>query len=144
MRGFFSRLLYKFACFMRGRNGADNLYRASLVVFLILTIVRLFVFWMPLALALYVLSGLLVVWMLFRCFSRNLAARRRENEWWLRQTRRVRSWWKLLRNRWRDRRTHVYRRCPYCDAVVRLPRLKKGKRVCNCPRCRRDFGVKIR
>lgn len=144
MRGFFSRLAYKFACFMQGRNGADSLYRAMFVAFLIVAVVRWFVFWKPLAIALWALSGALVFGMLFRCFSRNLYARRRENEWWLRLTRRVRGWGKLMRNRWRDRRTHVFRRCPFCDAVVRLPRTKKGKRVCNCPRCRRDFGVKIR
>ena len=140
MRGFLAKLQYKFAIFMQGRYGPDALYRAMLVAYVVLLVLQLITRWWPIGL----LEWLLLCWMLFRVFSMNIAARQKENAAWLRVFEKVRSWWRLTRNRWRDRRTHVYRRCPHCQAVVRLPRSKKGDRVCNCPRCRTDFPVKIR
>ena len=65
--------------FMYGRNGMDALNHALFYTYLVLWIVSLFV-------RSAILSGLCTVcavWMLFRCFSRNLEARRRENmTWW--------------------------------------------------------------
>lgn len=37
---------------------------------------------------------------------------------------------------------HVYRECPTCGAVLRLPR-RKGKHTVRCPRCGKDFSVKV-
>ena len=65
--------------FMYGRNGMDALNHALFYTYLVLWILSLFV-------RSAVLSGLCTVaalYMLFRCFSRNLDARRRENmAWW--------------------------------------------------------------
>ena len=140
MRGFLAKLQYKFALFMQGRYGPDQLYRALLVVYAVVLVLHLLTRWWPLS----ILEWLILVWMLFRCFSKNTIARQKEIAAWLRLEGRVRSFWRLTKNRWRDRHTHVYRHCPHCKVVVRLPRSKKGDRVCNCPHCRRDFPVKIR
>lgn len=139
MRGFFAKLQYKFAVFMQGRYGTDALYKAMMILYVVLLVLHVFTRFWPLSLLIWVLLG----WMMFRCFSKNIPARQRENATWLRFTQWCRGKWRLMKNRWRDRRTHVYRTCPHCRAVIRLPRTKKGERVCNCPRCRKDFSVKI-
>ena len=125
--------------FMSGRYGVDALGRAFLWLYFGVLVLNLFFgSWILLLLELAVL----VVWF-GRILSRNTVARVRENEWYLAKTARIRAWARLQKNRWRDRKTHVYRTCPHCKAVVRLPKTKRGNRTCCCPRCRRDFAVKI-
>ena len=38
---------------------------------------------------------------------------------------------------------HVYRKCPNCKAVLRLPN-KVGKHTTVCPRCNKEFKVRVR
>ena len=82
----------------------------------------------------FVVSTLLIVTMLCRMFSRNIAKRRRENEKFC-------GFFKLWKNKFRDRKTHVYRKCPSCKAVLRLPKAK-GKHTVVCPRCKNRFEVR--
>ena len=83
----------------------------------------------------YVVSSITLVFSIFyRMFSKDIAKRRRENE-------RFCGFFKLRRNKFRDRKTHVYRKCPDCHAVLRLPK-SKGKHTVVCPRCKRRFGVR--
>ena len=49
----------------------------------------------------------------------------------------------LCRNRWRDRKTHVYHRCPHCRAMLRLPR-RPGFHGVTCPRCSRHFDMTVK
>ncbi len=138
------KLKYKLYRFMSGRYGSDTLNKVLLwvyvVVVLLYTIGSLFIpaeaaslsvgLWLGYAL----ISTALIFWIFFRMFSRNIVKRRREND-------RFCGFFKLWRNRRRDRKTHVYRKCPRCRAVLRLPRAK-GKHTVVCPRCRERFGVK--
>ena len=69
--------------------------------------------------------------------SRNIPKRRAENA-------RFVGFFKLRRNKWKDRKTHVYRKCPTCHAILRLPKIKgkekgKGKHTVCCPRCANKF-----
>ncbi|MBR5515382.1 MAG: hypothetical protein IKU52_04190 [Clostridia bacterium] len=50
---------------------------------------------------------------------------------------------KLSKNKFRDRKTHVYRQCPCCKANLRLPKAK-GIHTVKCPRCFARFEVKGR
>ena len=134
--GRFSQALTRF---FAGRYGLDTLGKAQLFVYFALFLVNLFVqSWIVTLLELAML-----IWWMMRVLSRNIAARVRENNWFLDHTARVRRWGRLQKNRWRDRKTHVYRTCPHCHAVVRLPKSKRGRHACDCPRCRREFSVKI-
>lgn len=129
---------------MYGRYGIDTLGKVLLGVYIAVVLVygvgSLFIpsdavrLGTVLHLCYLLLTSLLVVWIFFRMFSRNIAKRRRENEKFC-------GFFKLWRNRIRDRKTHVYRKCPKCGAVLRLPRAK-GKHNVVCPRCRERFGVK--
>ena len=123
---------------MYGRYGSDTLAKVMLYVCLIwmivANIVALFVDSVWFSVAYYLITTVMIGWMFFRMFSRNIAARRRENE-------RFCGFFKLRRNKFRDRKTHVYRKCHACGAVLRLPKAK-GKHFVVCPRCNKRFEVK--
>ena len=106
---------------MYGRYGYDTLSKALLWVYagLILTylIISLFIN-EPLVYVIYLISTMaLVFYTFFRTMSRNVAKRRAENE-------RFCNFFKLRRNKFRDRKTHVYRKCPYCGVQIRLPKVQ--------------------
>ena len=136
--GKFKNKLYRFMYGRYGTYGTDTLSKVLLWVYLVwivvCAIVELFVDSIWFSLAYWVLTLALVFWMLFRIFSRNVAARRKENE-------RFCGFFKLRRNKFKDRKTHVYRKCPKCKAVLRLPKAK-GKHFVVCPRCKNRFEVK--
>lgn len=124
--------------FMIGRNGADALSRALLILYLVLFVINLFVrSWVATA-----VEYALIIYSLFRMLSRNLPARRRENAWYLKCENGIKGACKLQRNKWRDRKTHAYRRCPQCKSVLRLPK-QKGRHTVRCPQCQHRFETKI-
>ena len=123
---------------MYGRYGMDELYRGLLFVYLGLIVLNLFLRSPVVALLMWLVVGFAV----FRVFSRNMARRQAENAWYLARLDRVKRWFRLCKKRFEDRNTHAYKTCPYCKAVVRLARVH-GKHTCTCPRCRRDFSVRM-
>lgn len=134
----FRKLLDTFNRFMYGRYGADQLYYALLVLFLLLSVLARF-FFIPLLL----LADAVFIWALFRYFSKNIYKRREENRKWLSVWRSIKSFFILQRDRIRDRKVCRYRKCPHCKAITRLP-VRKGKHSVKCPRCQNSFSVHIR
>ncbi len=57
--------------------------------------------------------------------------------------RKTRKFFILQKNKLRDRKTHVYRECPRCHAVLRLPK-KAGSHRAKCPRCTESFEVLVK
>ena len=135
---FMSRLRESFERFMVGRYGPDQLYNFLFGSYVALLVLNLFV--NSLLLALLELSVL--IYMLFRLFSRNIYKRQKENAWYLEFSKKPRDFFGLMKNRIRDRKTHVYRVCPACKSNLRLPK-QKGKHTAVCPRCSRRFEVNI-
>ena len=137
--------------FMYGRNGMDALNHALFKLYFAAFIVNLFF-------ASRVLSGICTaaaLYMLFRCFSRNLDARRRENmAWWNFKTKfdakcaktpilkQIAAFFKKVGIRAKNLPTKRYRTCPSCRAELCLPR-RTGKHTVRCPRCTKEFGVRI-
>lgn len=126
------------ARFMYGRYGIDGLYYALLVLYLVLTVVMMFLRFWPLEL----LRMAVFVWAFYRVFSRNLTRRSAENAWFMGIWNRIKTTARLWKRRFAERKTHVYKTCPHCKAVVRLRR-QAGHHTCTCPRCRRDFAVRM-
>ncbi len=124
--------------FMYGRYGADELYKFLTVLFYILFVINLFVRSYLISLLVFAL----LIYMTFRVFSKNIYRRRAENEKYMKIKNAVSSFFKLQRDRWRDRKTHIYKRCPHCNAVLRFPK-KKGKHSARCPKCSNSFDVKV-
>ena len=44
------------------------------------------------------------------------------------------------KKKYKDRNTHMYKKCPKCKQKIRLP-LKKGKHTVKCPNCGNKFDV---
>ena len=132
------KLAQKLQAFMVGRNGADDLYRFLNIV----------VIFLALGGALFrrnrvvELAALFMVIMMFRFFSRNLSARRAENEKYLAVIRKIRGFFTLQWTRLREFHRAVFRRCPGCRSMLRLP-YRRGKHTAVCPRCGKRFDVRV-
>ncbi len=112
--------------FMMGRYGHDKLNLTLLVAGLITSFVTMFVpvWWMDLVLTM--VSYVLLIISLIRCFSRNTYKRYQENRKYL-----------LLLDQLKDRNNRYFT-CPKCRQTVRVPK-GKGKIAITCPKCREKF-----
>ncbi len=128
----------KLATFFYGRNGMDGLNLFLFAILFVLMIINAFkTFW-----TVFILESIVLIYLYFRYFSRNLAARRKENAAFLRVFRKISGFFRLQKTKFRDRKTHVFRRCPHCHANLRLPK-QKGKHTVRCPRCTQEFKTKV-
>ena len=84
---------------------------------------------------LYLISLALIFYGVFRTFSRNYEARRKELNWYLRVSQKPKAEIKILMSQLRDRKTHRYYRCKSCKTVMRVPK-GRGKIEITCPKCR--------
>lgn len=126
MRGFFQRLGAGYRNFMRGRYGGDKLNIALVWASLAAYIIHLFIPVAGVKLAMILVYYGLLVWAIFRMFSRNTYKRYEENRKYLRFLERVKD------------RQHKYFECPRCRQTVRVPR-GKGKISITCPKCKEKF-----
>lgn len=139
----------KLTRFLYGRYGADNLFNALFVTELVLlffsTILNILGQVEPILAAisiiLYLLSFGMLIWAMFRFFSRNISQRQKENQAWLRFASKFRR--KPKPQLPPDTQDHIFRSCPKCRSTLRLPR-QKGKHQVRCPRCGEKFGVKVK
>ncbi|MCD8366202.1 MAG: zinc-ribbon domain-containing protein [Clostridiales bacterium] len=140
----------RFQGFMDGRYGNDQLNQCLSIVTLVLIVVNLFVknqiLWM--------IALILLIWMYFRMFSRNIGKRDAENDRFLEITSRFRrgggyrgqsgqhSYSRpTAEERRRQREQNKYYRfflCPHCNQKVRVPK-GKGRIEITCPKCRTTF-----
>lgn len=124
--------------FMYGRNGNDKLNQFLFWIYFVLLLTNLFLK----SVILWVVELILVALYMFRFLSRNIYRRQTENRKFLKIWNKFTGFFKLQKNKFRDRKTHVYRKCEHCKAVLRLPK-KKGKHTVRCPQCNKTFSVKI-
>ena len=118
----------KWKQWLQGRYGVDEYSRFLNILALIFVVPGLF-FRQTLGLFPYI--GLaLVLYSLWRTFSRNIAARQREYY-------RYSAKKKMLKDKWLEiagTKEHRYFRCPSCHAQLRVPK-GKGKVRVRCPKC---------
>lgn len=130
---------------MYGRYGTDQLNRGLIWIYLVIILLAA-ILGRAVNEKLYTiisLAGLLIIiFAFFRTFSKNLEKRRAENAKWLRMTGSITKESKLLSNRWKFRKTHIFRKCPNCKAVLRLKK-SKGKHSVVCPHCKTKFSIKV-
>ena len=142
------RFKERLARFFWGRYGVDELHRFLTWVYIVMmfggAVVLLFIrdetahFWAQIGW--YVVTTAFLVYLLFRPLSKNIAARRRENEAFLRFRAKFRR--KKIKKP-ADTADFVFRSCPKCKCTLRLPR-QAGKHRVRCPKCHELFGVKIK
>ena len=129
IRQFIQRLGYGLRTFMVGRYGTDKLNMVILSAGLAACLVSAFVDSVKVNLLLTGVSYGLMIWALYRSFSRNTYKRYQENRKFLQFFDRVKD------------RDHRYFDCPKCRQVVRVPR-GKGKIAITCPKCKERFVKK--
>ena len=116
-----------FRNFMMGRYGSDKLNIFLLVLGIVLmllgTILGSRFTW---ASVFSLLCYVPLIWCIFRMYSRNIEARRRENLAFV-------NFFSHLKDR-----DHRYFRCPKCRQTVRVPR-GRGKINIRCPKCGERF-----
>ena len=137
------RFKERIAAFMYGRYGVDPLSRFMLIVYLAIAVLMLFVKSTILYFTLQGISLVLCIGIFFRMFSRNLSARTKENAGYLKIRKGIKEKIFLQRNKWKYRKTHVYRKCPHCGVQIKLRRIK-GDHRCACPKCGEGFDVHVR
>lgn len=145
MKNFFNNLTLKLQHFMVGRYGPDSLYRALMWIYLASLIITAVIGSFTDRRVYYILSVLclgIFIFAILRFFSKNIEKRRAENAKWLKFENSLKKKFRLLNDSWKFRKTHVFRKCPKCKAVLRLKR-QKGSHSLICPHCKEHFKIKI-
>ena len=141
---------------MYGRYGTDELYSFISVLVLVLLVLEwvLSMFigkYLIGALILYIIITLnlvLLIWAMFRCLSRKIDKRRRENLAYLKARRAFKRFFsfntsKCSKHGPRDGGGYIYRDCTKCGNTLRLP-YKAGRNAVRCPKCSHRFFVKAK
>ena len=123
--------------FMSGRYGSDQ-FNIFLVV-LALILLLLYVFFIKESF-LVLIIWLVLLYYLFRTYSRNIYRRRQENERFLSLIHPIKRRYNLIKNNQQDKE-HKYFLCPSCKQMVRVPR-RRGKITITCPKCKHKFDKK--
>ncbi len=125
--------------FMAGRYGPDAFYKFLLFLYIALIIVNIFAG----SVLIHYLALFVLIYMLFRFFSKNIYKRQEENRkyWLIRE--KVRKWINLQKNKYKFRKTHIYRKCPSCSVNIKLPKIS-GNHICTCPKCKTNFNVSVK
>lgn len=129
---------YRLMQFMSGRYGVDKLMYFTLVSAAILSFLNLFIRSGIIQILVYAI----VFYSAFRFFSRNIYARKKENDWFLNKMNFLKKRKELYEQKRADQ-FHVYKKCPACKAILRLPH-RIGEHTTVCPRCGKEFKVKVR
>lgn len=143
MKNFFRNLGYKLQNSLVGRNGPDDLYRLMNIVALIIIMLDLFIRNRIASAILYIVALGLIVASICRVYSKNVSKRRQENYKYVVFKNNIKSKFKLLSDKWKYRKTHIFRTCPNCKKTLRLPK-KKGEHTVTCPICKTKFSVKVK
>lgn len=122
---------------MAGRNGNDQFNNFLLVVDLLLLLLAS-IFKDSIGGLVYPLVLLLLVYIYFRMFSRNVYKRREENGKYMRVRYNFSAALRLRKERWVQRREYKFFTCPSCRTNLRVPR-GRGKVKIVCRKCGTSF-----
>ena len=122
--------------FMKDRSGIDELYKFLLLICFVLLVINTFVSNNIIRL----FEVLLIVIIFYRYMSKNIKLRKKENDKYLEIKDKIIKLFDYNKKKYKDRNTHMYKKCPKCKQKIRLP-LKKGKHTVKCPNCGNRFDV---
>ena len=123
--------------FMTGRNGNDHLNRFLLAADLVLLLLTSFLRGAA-GRILYPLFVVLLVVTYYRMLSRNIYKRQAENAKYLAWRSRFLGSFRLLKERWVQRKDYRFYSCPSCRTNLRVPR-GRGKIKIVCRKCGTSF-----
>lgn len=122
--------------FMKDRYGIDELYKFLLLICFVLIVINTFISNNIIRL----FEVLLIVIIFYRYMSKNIKLRKKENDKYLEIKGKIIKLFDYNKKKYKDRNTHMYKKCPKCKQKIRLP-LKKGKHTVKCPNCGNRFDV---
>lgn len=122
--------------FMYGRNGTDRLSRFTSIMAVVFLLLSMIIRGMREVFFVLALAALIFTY--YRTFSKNLAARRKENNDFINFGFRVKEKFRLRRDMWSQRKEFRFFKCPSCGAMLRVPR-GKGKIRIVCKKCGTAF-----
>ena len=123
--------------FMQGRNGIDQLSFAFVILFIIFNII----FLVTPSFILTVIYIILFAYFIFRILSRNIAARQKENYYFLKMWNPIQNYFRRLSVKIKGRKKYKYFKCKSCKRSMRVPR-GKGTVIVTCPGCGTKFRKK--
>ncbi|MFQ9922193.1 MAG: BRcat domain-containing protein [Beduini sp.] len=123
---------------LKGRNGPDQLSQFLLFIVLLISLSNLLFFKTTI---LSILVWVLLIYILYRTFSKQVYKRRQENIKFAQMLYPYQI--KMLKwaNRQADKKTHRYFKCPNCSQTVRVPK-GHGLITITCPKCQTRFDKK--
>ena len=127
---------------MMGRYGVDELYYFIIGSSILVMVVNLFISNPIVSYAMLAVEFGLLGLSTYRLLSKNIYKRQKENQIFLKLIDKPKKFINLQKCKIRDRKTHVYRKCPSCKNNLRLPK-EKGKHTVVCPCCKNRFDVRI-
>lgn len=130
----------KFYRFMAGRYGNDQLNKFLSITSLVLALAAILLRKSTIiAELLWILAFAGIVLSYIRLFSRNMSRRREENAKYLRAQYRVKSFFRLRKEKWTQRKDYKFFTCPACHTTLRVPK-GKGKISIVCRKCGNSFS----
>ena len=138
MRDFLQKWILRFTSFMSGRNGLDKLNIFILLIYVIIYCITSFFSKKWVTLFALIPLGFFA----FRFLSKNIFKRQQENSRFEVFANKAEKKIKLFGDRIKYRKTNVFRKCPACKTVLKLPKIKGNHNArCNC--CGNQFNVRI-
>ena len=131
MRNFLFKIVSKIRQFMYGRNGVDDLAKHSFIAYFIMFLIYGFCPRGIFKLIFGVITYSLMIYVMFRIFSKNIYKRVSEN-------RKYMGALNMTKTRWNQRNTHRFYRCPKCKTWLRVPK-NRGKITITCVKCLTKF-----
>jgi DNA-directed RNA polymerase subunit RPC12/RpoP len=127
----------KFARFMQGRYGVDQLGQFLNILLLVLILVN----FIARSRILDLVIILLFIFGYSRMFSRNYSRCTKQNQWFLTHTQGIRKFFGKQKA-YQDIRKdyHIYK-CKQCGQKIKIPK-GKGKIIVTCPKCGKKFQKK--
>ncbi len=126
-----------FNSMMPNKNGLDELTTLNFIILIILLIFDIFINNIYLSLSIVLFIFLII----FRTLSTNKTKRYKENKCYLNIVNKPIKKFKLYKDIIKNYNTSLYKRCPKCKQILKLP-LQKGKHNVVCPNCKNKFEVK--
>lgn len=131
--------MQRFQEFMRGRYGSmDEINKVALSMAVVCILLSAFS-WLS---AIKWIGYALFIYAYFRFFSKRVYIRSNENKKFLARTKGLRTFFRIKKQAYEQRKQFVYFRCPKCKQSIRAPK-GRGKIKVNCSKCHHQFVKKV-
>ncbi len=119
---------------MQGRYGVDQFSKFLYYVFFVVLVLSIFLN----SKVLNWLLWALLIYQMYRIFSKNHGARYAENQKYLQLSAKWRYRFEQQKRLFEERKVHRIFVCPKCKQKIRIPK-GKGKIMVRCPKCGNEF-----